>query len=126
MRKISIIVMIALFAITNLMAENPTGKKDFIGEWKFTSQYAPDGYQNGTFVITEEEGTLKGEVRFSDNFSVPMNNMNINDGVLKFSITAEYNEVPISATVEGNKLKGTASSPEGDLPFEAVKVVKQQ
>ena len=118
--------MIALFAATTLWANAPADKKDFVGDWKFTSQYAPEGYQTGTFVIGEKEGALTGEIRFAEGYTVPMKNMVVTDGVLKFSISVDYNDVPITATVEGDKLKGKASSPDGDLPFEAVKVVKEQ
>lgn len=125
MKKITFLLILVFAAITVLQAQTPAGKKDFMGEWKFTSQYAPEGFKTGIFVINEKDGALKGEIKFADNYAVPMNNMTVTDGVLKFSITVDYYDIPISATVEGNKLKGTASSPEGNLPFEAVKVVKQ-
>jgi hypothetical protein len=126
MKRITILMLVAMFAATTLRANAPADKKDFVGDWKFTSQYAPEGFQTGTFVIGEKEGALTGEIRFAEGYTVPMKNMVVTDGVLKFSISVDYNDVPITATVEGNKLKGTASSPEGNLPFEAVKVVKEQ
>ena len=126
MKRITILMLVAMFAATTLWANSPADRNDFIGHWKFTSQYAPDGFQTGTFVIGEKDGALTGEIKFADGYSVPMKNMAVTDGVLKFSISVEYNDVPITATVEGNKLKGTASSPEGNLPFEAVKVEKEK
>jgi hypothetical protein len=126
MKRIMLLMMVAMFAVTALQANEPADKKDFVGDWKFTSQYAPEGFQTGMFVIGEKEGSLTGEIKFADGYSVPVENMAVTDGVLKFSISVDYNDVPITATVEGNKLKGTASSPDGNLPFEAVKVVKAQ
>jgi hypothetical protein len=126
MKRIMLFMMIAMFAVTALQANTKADKKDFMGDWKFTSQYAPEGFQTGTFVIGEKEGALTGEIKFADGYSVPMKNVVVTNGVLKFNISVDYNDVPITATVEGNKLKGSASSPDGNLPFEAVKVVKNQ
>jgi hypothetical protein len=126
MKRIMLFMMIAMFAVTALQANTKADKKDFMGDWKFTSQYAPEGFQTGTFVIGEKEGALTGEIKFADGYSVPMKNVVVTNGVLKFNISVDYNDVPITATVEGNKLKGSASSPDGNLPFEAVKVVKEK
>lgn len=119
-------MMVAFFAAGNLMAVTPPEKKEFLGEWKFESPYAPEGYQNGIFFIQEKEGALAGEIRFGDQYKVEMKDMVIADGMLKFGINVDYNYVNIKATIEDNKLKGSASTPEGDLPFEATKVKKAQ
>lgn len=115
-------MMAALFAASSLQALTPPEKKDFLGKWQFESPYAPEGYQKGIFFIQEKEGVLAGEIRFGDQNKVEMKDMLFADGVFKFGIEVDYNYVNIKATIENNILKGTAASPEGELPFEAKRV----
>ena len=121
-----VLMMVAFFAAGSLQAIAPSEKKDFLGEWQFESPYAPEGYQKGIFFIEEKEGVLAGEIRFGEQYKVPMENVEFADSTLKFGITVDYNYVPLKATIEDNKLKGSASTPDGDLPFEATKVKKSE
>ncbi len=118
-------MLLAVLAISSVQAFAPVEKKDFLGEWKFESPYAPEGYQTGIFFMEEKEGELAGEIRFADGYKVKMENMKFADGVLKFTIQVDYNPVDLKATIEDNVLKGSAATPEGDLPFEAKKVKKE-
>jgi hypothetical protein len=124
MKKITVFMMVVLFAAGSLKAVIQPEKNEFLGEWKFESTYAPEGYQKGLFSIAEKEGQLTGEIRFADGYKVEMKDMLIAGGVLKFGINVDYNYVNIKATIEGKKLKGSAATPEGDLPFEAEKIKK--
>lgn len=125
MHKHVFLVMAILFAAVHLQATAPAGKKNFTGEWEFNIPHAPHGYQQGTIFITENKGNLNGEIKFSDGEKVKMEQMSVTDGVLKFQIYVESGYVNGNATVEGNKFKGTAFTPEGDIPFEATKVKKK-
>jgi hypothetical protein len=75
-------------------------------------------------VISEKEGALAGEIKFADGTKVELKDVQFEEDVLKFGINIENNYIPIKASIEGNKMKGTASTPEGDMPFEAQKVVE--
>lgn len=125
MKKLTLLLLAVVFASACLAAGSPSEKKDFLGEWKFESQHSPEGYHTGVFVIEEKEGQLAGEIRFADGNNVKMDNITVEEGVLKFSIQVDYNPVNIKATIEDNVMKGAAASPEGDIPFEAKKVKKE-
>ena len=119
--------MLLAFLATIVFQTTATPVKEEVkGEWKFKSTHAPYGYETGSFVISEKEDALAGEIKFADGTKVEMKNVTHEEGVLKFSINVEYNNIPIKATIEGNKMKGAANTPEGDLPFEATKVEKNE
>ncbi|MBW6534618.1 MAG: hypothetical protein K0B11_06390 [Mariniphaga sp.] len=122
MKKILIFMTLALLATTVFNAAATPVNKDVLGEWKFKSPQAPYGYETGSIVILEKEGVLAGEIKFADGTKVELKDVKFEENVLKFGINVEYNYVPIKATFEGNKMKGTANTPEGDLPFEATKI----
>jgi hypothetical protein len=124
MNKTMFLMLVALLITGILGAVTPPEKKDFLGEWKFESPYAPEGYQKGIFIIKEKENALAGELKFSDAYKLDIKDMVITDGVLKFGINVDGSYVNVKATIEEGKLKGSAASPEGDLPFEATKVEK--
>ena len=117
---------LAFLATTLLHATAMPAIKNVIGEWKFESPYAPDGYNKGSIVITEKEGVLAGEIKFADGTKVELKDVKFEENILKFGINVEYNYIPIKATFEGNKMKGAANTPDGDLSFEATKVEKTE
>ena len=94
---------------------------EILGEWKYESPNAPYGYEKGSIIISEKEGELAGEIKFADGYKMSLKNVSYEDGVFKCSITIDYNDIAIKATFEGDKMKGTADSPEGALPFTAEK-----
>jgi len=126
MKKILIFMTLALIVTTVFNAAATPVNKSVLGEWKFESPHAPYGYNKGSIIISEKEGVLAGEIKFTDGTKVEMKNVKFEESVLKFSISVEYNNIPIKATIEGKKMKGTANTPEGDLPFEATKVEKTE
>lgn len=126
MKKILIVMTLALLATCVLNATATHASENVLGEWKFESPHAPDGYNKGSIVITEKEGVLAGEIKFADGTKVELKDVKFEEDVIKFGINVEYNYIPIKATIEGNKMKGAANTPDGDLPFEATKVEKTE
>ncbi len=130
MKNLFFTVLVILFAAPLCQAETTLTKKDILGEWKFESTYAPYGYDKGTIVFQEKEKekekTIIGHIKFAEGTKVDIKNAKIEEGALKFSITVEYYDVPIKATVEKGILKGAASTPEGNINFEAKKVVPEK
>lgn len=117
-------MLLSIFITTVFHTAAAPANKDVLGEWKFESPNAPYGYNKGSILISEREGILAGEIKFADGTKIETKDLKFEENVLKFNISVEYNNIPIKATVEGNKMKGTASTPEGNLPFEAQKVVE--
>jgi hypothetical protein len=126
MKKLfALLFLVAMFSGT-IFAISGEKSSDLIGDWKFESPHAPDGYNKGSIIIMEKEGVLAGEIKFADGTKVELKDVKFEEKVLKFGINVEYNYIPIIATFEGNKMKGTANTPDGDLPFEAIKVEKTE
>lgn len=124
MKKVFLLLFVTiLFAGANNAAIIQSSD-DILGEWKYESPNAPYGYEEGSIIISEKEGKLAGEIKFADGYKVPLKNVSYKEGVFKCSITIDYNDIAIKATFEGNKMKGTADSPEGALPFTAEKAKK--
>lgn len=125
MKKVLILFIIAVFGPYVLHAGAPAEKNEIIGKWKYESQHAPYGYEKGSIIVSEKEGKLTGEVIFADGYKLPLRDVTYADGKLKCKFTVDYNEIAIKATVEGLKMKGTADSPEGALPFTAEKTKEE-
>lgn len=119
-------MLLAVFAISSVQAFAPVEKKDFVGEWKFESPHAPEGYQSGKFVIREMNDGLAGEIIFGEHYKIEMKDVKVTDDVLLFGFNVDYNYIKLKATIEDGKLKGSAATPDGDIPFEAKKVVKTE
>lgn len=115
-------MLLTIFATTVFQITAAPVNDDLLGEWKFESPNAPYGYNKGSFVISEREGILAGEIKFADGTKIETKNLKFEENVLKFNISVEYNNISVKATVEGDKMKGTAGTPEGNLPFEAQKI----
>lgn len=124
MKKLLTVLMLALLANTAFQVTAAPANEDIKGEWKFESPHAPYGYDKGSIVILEKEGVLTGEIKFADGSKVELKDVKFEEKVLKFGINVDYNYIPIKAAIEGNKMKGTASTPDGDLPFEAERIVE--
>ena len=124
MNKYVFLTLALIFAVVHSHAMAPAEKKDFVGEWKFDIPHAPYGYQQGTIFILEKKEELTGEIKFSDGEKVKMEKLSVTNGVLNFQLYVESGYVNGKATIEGNKFKGTAITSEGEIPFEAIKVVK--
>ncbi|HZH72885.1 MAG TPA: hypothetical protein VFD91_10370 [Mariniphaga sp.] len=120
--KKNLVLVILLTLVAGIINATPAPeKKDYVGEWKFEVPHAPDNYQHGIFLIGEKEDTLKGEIKFSDGYKIPMRNMVYTEEGLKFDLNVEGYSINIKAILQGLKIKGTAATPEGDLQFEAIK-----
>lgn len=125
MKRLIFLMLAGLLIVSTVKAFAPSEKKDFLGDWKFENPHAPYGYHQGTFSIQEKEDDLTGNLKFTDGYKVDLKNFVLTDGTLRFSMVVDSYDITITTTVEGDKLKGTALTPDGDLPFEAVKVKKE-
>lgn len=121
MKKVFLLMVLAAIYSGALNAAVLQGTEEIKGEWKFESPSAPYGYEKGSIIVSEKEGNLAGEIKFADGYRMALKNVSYTDGVFKCSITIDYTDIPIKATIEDGKMKGTANSPDGALPFTAEK-----
>ena len=122
MRKLLVIVFLIGIVGGTVNAAVTMGNKDVVGEWKFESPNAPYGYDKGSFLISEKEGKLVGEVKFADGYKMELKEVSFVEGNFKCKLYIDYEAIGLNAKIEGKKMTGIADSPEGALPFTAEKV----
>ncbi|MBT3383150.1 MAG: hypothetical protein HN778_15830 [Prolixibacteraceae bacterium] len=122
MKKLLVLAFLVAIVSGTLTAGVAQGNKDIVGEWKFESPNAPYGYDKGSFIFSEKEGKLVGEIKFAEGYKMELKEVTFSDDELNCNLYVDYNLVKLKGKIEGKKLTGTADSPEGALPFTAEKV----
>lgn len=97
------------------------GNNDVIGEWKYEALTAPDGYQKGVIIFTDNKGTLEGEVKFDTGYRIQLKSVMIEGDILKLGLYVDYEYITIIAKVTGAKMEGTIDSSQGKMTLKAVK-----
>ena len=122
MKKILVLAFLVAILIGQTNAAVSTADKAVLGEWKYEVPTAPYGYEKGTLLFSEKEGKLVGEVKFADGYKIELKNIECANGDLKCGLYIDYEYVGIKAKIEGKKMSGTVSSPEGEMKLTAEKV----
>ncbi len=121
MKKLVIILVFFASVASSLQAASQENKKDVIGEWKYEVPSAPYGYEKGVLTITEKEGQLAGEVKFSDGYKIELKKLTYTDHTFTFGLYIDYEYISAKAKIEGKKMTGTVKTPDGDMKFTAEK-----
>ena len=123
--KTSTLMLYILFGLllttSHVQAQTKQTKiNDFIGTWEYTSQDAPYAYRQGQFMIAKnDDGEPSVKVIFSNGESVPAENITIEGRQLRFDIYVESGYVTVILERDGNKLTGTADTPNGEIALTA-------
>ena len=125
MKKLIILSFLIALLIGPAVALNPNNSDDILGEWKYEVEAAPYGYEAGILVFYRTEGKLLGKVLLNQNDKIELQNVSFTEGELKFGLYVENDYVSIKAKIDGNKLDGTVSTPEGPKKIKAEKIVKE-
>jgi hypothetical protein len=122
MKKLLVFIF---FVILVTGITNPTfaqGNKAVIGQWEHKIPSAPPGYEEGILILFEKDGKLAGQIKFVNDANIKLENITYEEGILKCSFEAEYQEISISVKVEGNKMNGTCDTPDGEMTITASKI----
>ena len=92
---------------------NAAGSKQLNGTWKYEVSAAPYEYSNGNFIIADVDGKKVVTIKLSDGTEMKAEKVKCKDNTISFSLNIDYNEVTVSCKLDGEKLVGTADSPEG-------------
>ena len=87
----------------------------YLGNWEYTVDDLPVDI-DGTLVISKEEGVLKA-VLITPMGEAPIDDISIEDGVLKAEFDAEGNLIELEGTFEGNTYKGGLFVQGGEFPM---------
>ena len=86
-----------------------------LGKWKYSveTDYSPMG---GLLIFSEKDGTLKGEVAPDEGGFFPMTKVEMRENdTIYFELKPEYDVIEVTLKIDGNKLKGTGSTYQGDF-----------
>ena len=93
--------------------------KKYLGEWDYAVEELPVDI-DGTFVISNEDGVLKGTL-ITPMGEVEIDEITIEEGVLKASFDAEGNFVELEGTFEGDSYNGALYVQDSEFPMKMTK-----
>lgn len=96
----------------------------FIGNWDYTVENLPVDI-DGTFVITNVEGTLMGRLETAMG-DLEIGEVKIVDGVLEASFDADGNYIELGGTFEGENYSGNLTVQNTDFPMKMKKIVETE
>lgn len=112
MKKL-MVILCSLFLCIALHAQN----KDVINLWDFSAPEAPYGYQEGTFLIKEQDGKLSGEVKIQQS-TVAVKEIKKDGDYYTCSFYIDGQAVDVKFKAKGkNQLEGQALGGGMDIPF---------
>lgn len=111
---LSIAVLLAFSSCASTkVAKDPHAP--YLGNWEYTVDQLPVDI-DGTMVISKEEGVLKA-LLVTPMGDAPIDEIAIEDGVLKASFDADGNFIELEGTFEGNTYKGGLYVQGGEFPM---------
>jgi len=116
------LLMLSLFSL-NLAAQNEAGIQQYAGNWSFTVQDAPYGYEGGTAVLKVIEGKLTGEFKLGEQ-TLKVNEFKSTETGYSTQITVDGYPVDIRLTFKDSKLQGTAEVDNMNMPISFIKAKK--
>lgn len=117
-------ILVLMMTFVTLATKNTQAAdhKPVLGEWKFEAPTAPYGYDKGTIIISEKEGSLVGEVKMNDGYKIELKKVEFTENKLTFGLYVDYEYVNVSTKVNNNKMTGIANSSQGEIKLSAEKV----
>jgi hypothetical protein len=122
MKKLIIVLFVLNLFVFAVNAQSDYEK--IIGKWKYSveTDYSPMG---GVLIFSESDGQLKGEVAPDDGGLFPMTKVEMRgDNTIYFELKPEYDVIKVTMEIDGEKLKGTGKTYEGEFVVTAEKKVE--
>ena len=119
-KQIALIFLLSILFLASKPAM-AAEKSTLPGTWICVANDVPETYQTSKIIITEKEGKLEGKVKFEGGIEISLNYVRQTGKDVVMSIYVEGYEVIINAKQDGNKLTGTADTPDGKVTLTATK-----
>jgi hypothetical protein len=123
MKKGIVIILLIVFSLPVLMAQNNNVKNNPVGTWKFDAPYAPEGYSSGTIVvgITDQKHTTTMSFTGND-IKIPGENVKAVKDSICFTVYVEGQDVNVMLKIENDTImSGKAVYSEGEVPLSLTK-----
>lgn len=91
-----------------------------IGTWDYIIKDTPQGDLNGNFIIANEGDAYTGSLN-SDQGSIPLEDISVEEGNLKCSFNYQGYEIEMTGKFEGKAFDGKVSVDYNDFPMTATK-----
>lgn len=114
MKKLLLILFVIGIAAGTSEATSKLKVKDIIGDWHYTVE-TYDGNLTGIIKFTKVKKELEGKVYADDGTVLKLSKIVIENNELLFEVQPEYDVFKIKLKFAEKKLKGTISTPDGDL-----------
>ncbi len=121
MKNLLFFLILFSIATSTIGAATSQDLDDVVGNWKYEVPSAPYGYDKGNLIIEKKDDELAGEVVFADGYKIDLKNVTYENGEFKCGLYIDYEYISITAKIEGDKMTGTANTPEGELKITAEK-----
>ena len=95
-------------------------EEGIIGTWKYTAVDAPFGFQSGKVIFYEENDSIKAKLKIYG-FTLPANNLIIEENKISFSAWVETEEVAINLEMQNGKMLGSVKASDLSSPISMVK-----
>jgi hypothetical protein len=120
-----LILVLIIFSLPVLIAQNNHNKKNPVGMWKFEAPYAPEGYTSGTIVVGFTEQKPTSTMSFSGNeLKFPGENVKTEKDSVFFSVYIQGEDVKVMLKIENDTtMSGKAVYSEGEVPLSLTKAV---
>lgn len=124
--KVLSLLIITLFVVSNLSAQESSAKASPLGKWKFEAPYAPEGFTTGIIEVSFAEEKYSTAISFAgSDFVIPGDKTKVENDTVSFAVLIEGQEVTIGLKAESNvKMSGKAVYSEGEIPLTLTKEVQ--
>ena len=103
MKKGIVLIMLMVFSLPSLMAQNNQAKNNPVGTWKFAAIYAPEGYTSGTIVVGFAEQKHTATMSFTGSeFKLPGENVKADNDSVLFSVFLEGQDIKVMLKMESD------------------------
>jgi hypothetical protein len=122
------ILLIAMFLglICQIAKPAASNNPTVTGSWKCSVNDAPYEYSNSVITFTEKDGKLNGAVKFDSGTEIKLDTVKLTNDQLVLTLYVEGYSVTVDGKVAGNKITGTADTPNGKVNFVATKIEKKK
>jgi hypothetical protein len=97
------------------MKNNP-----FLGEWLYEIPEAGPGYDKGSLIFSDNEGTITCVVKLEGG-EITISDLKLEGDTVSFSTAVESNSYQINLKLENEKLSGTVDTGQGTVQMTAIK-----
>lgn len=125
MRKLVLILFVALVAVFVVNPVFAVTKNAFKGTWEYKVPDAPYEYSSGKIIFAEAAGGQQTvSIKFNDGTEIKAKDVKIEGTTFSFTTDVDYNTVKVTGKLVDGKIAGKVDTPDGTMEVTAMQSVK--